>query len=256
MFSKDGNGTVVAAQKALQTKNHQRIMLNGIVQDWDGIDKLWTDAFSSLSENGGLVGSKILMAEQTTNQVINRKEILERFFEKFQFGAVNFSNEAMLCLYSHGLSTGLVVDVGFESTRLTPIYNGYISQHTSRRLNYGGEDVSKYLLNLLSRRGYHMYSKKAIDVVDQIKEQLCYTALNLEKERALALETTVLVEKFTVPDGTNLKVGQERFEATEALFDPNLIDLDCRGLSKSIFDTIQSSDMDCRADLLRNIVVW
>ena len=45
-----------------------------------------------------------------------------------------------------------------------------------------------------------MYSKKAIDVVDQIKEQLCYTALNLEKERALALETTVLVEKFTVPE--------------------------------------------------------
>ncbi|CAG7725254.1 unnamed protein product, partial [Allacma fusca] len=36
---------------------------------------------------------------------------------------------------------------------------------------------------------------------------------NLETEQKLALETTVLVETYTLPDGRVIKVGGERFEA-------------------------------------------
>jgi hypothetical protein len=37
--------------------------------------------------------------------------------------------------------------------------------------------------------------------VREIKEKLCYVAYNATQERALAEETTVLVEEYTLPDG-------------------------------------------------------
>ena len=39
-------------------------------------------------------------------------------------------------------------------------------------------------------------------------------------------ETTYLVESYTLPDGRVIKVGGERFEASEALFQPHLINVE------------------------------
>ena len=59
-----------------------------------------------------------------------------------------------------------------------------------------------------------------------MKEKMCYVAHDLKKERALARETTVLVEKYRLPDGTMIKAGRERFEAPECLFQPDLVDVE------------------------------
>jgi actin-related protein 2 len=47
------------------------------------------------------------------------------------------------------------------------------------------------------------------------------------------------MEQFTLPDGRVIKVGRERFEAPEALFDPSLIDVEKPGVGKMVFDMIQ-----------------
>ena len=39
-----------------------------------------------------------------------------------------------------------------------------------------------------------------------IKEKLCYVAYNIHSEQKLALDTTFLVEKYTLPDGRVIKV--------------------------------------------------
>jgi len=43
---------------------------------------------------------------------------------------------------------------------------------------------------------------------------------DLEREEQLAEETTVLLKKYTLPDGRFIKVGEERFQAPEVLFHP------------------------------------
>ena len=43
--------------------------------------------------------------------------------------------------------------------------------------------------------------------------QVCYVGYDLALEKKLALETTTVVQTFTLPDGRVLKVGPERFEA-------------------------------------------
>ena len=41
------------------------------------------------------------------------------------------------------------------------------------------------------------------------------------------------MSRYTLPDGRVIKVGAERFEAPEALFQPSLIGVESRGLASS-----------------------
>lgn len=74
-------------------------------------------------------------------------------------------------------------------------------------------------------------------------------------EKKLALETTVLVENYTLPDGREIKIGAERFEAPEALFSPMKADKEGLGIHELIFDTINTADMDTRSEFYKHIVL-
>ncbi len=56
-------------------------------------------------------------------------------------------------------------------------------------------------------------------------------------------------------DGRVIKMGSERFEAAEILFQPHLVDKECDGLSEQLFGAIQAADIDLRADLYKHIVL-
>ena len=78
---------------------------------------------------------------------------------------------------------------------------------------------------------------------------------DLELEQRLASETTVLVENYTLPDGRVIKVGSERFEAPECMFQPHLVDVESPGVAELLFNTIQSADIDIRPELYKHIVL-
>ena len=61
--------------------------------------------------------------------------------------------------------------------------------------------------------------------------------------------------RYTLPDGRVIKVGAERFEAPEALFNPSLIGVESAGLGEMLFNVINSCDMDVRPDLYKHIVL-
>jgi len=91
--------------------------------------------------------------------------------------------------------------------------------------------------------------------VRQIKEKLCYVSYDLELDKQLSEDTTVLVESYTLPDGRVIRVGSERFEAPECLFQPHLVDVDQPGIAEMLFNTIQGADVDVRSSLYRAIVL-
>ena len=103
-------------------------------------------------------------------------------------------------------------------------------------------------------RGYAFNSSADFETVREIKEKLCYVAHDIKKERALAEETTVLVEKYKLPDGTVIKVGR-RDSAPEALFNPSLVDKEGEGMADRVFNMIQAADIDCRSEFYKHIVL-
>lgn len=58
-----------------------------------------------------------------------------------------------------------------------------------------------------------------------------------------------------LPDGREIKVGQERYEAPECLFQPHLIDVEQPGMGEMLFGTIQAAPVDVRTDLYKHIVL-
>lgn len=60
------------------------------------------------------------------------------------------------------------------------------------------------------------------------------------------LNSSLLPSHLQLPDGRVIKVGGERFEAPEALFQPHLINVEGVGVAELLFNTIQAADIDTR----------
>jgi len=122
-----------------------------------------------------------------------------------------------------GLQTGVVVDSGDGVTHIVPVYDGFALPHLTKRLDVAGRDVTRYLIKLLLMRGYAFNRTADFETVRQIKEKLCYTSYviqestsdllswradqasfpppcsyDLDQDKRLSEETTVLVENYTV----------------------------------------------------------
>lgn len=147
------------------------------------------------------------------------------------------------------------MDSGDGVTHVIPVYESTVLNHHIRRLDVAGRDVTRNLIALLLRRGYALNRTADFETVRQIKEKLAYVSCDLELDRQLSEDTTVLVESYTLPDGRVIRVGSERFEAPECLFQPHLVDVDQPGVAELLFNTIQGTDVDVRSSLYRAIVL-
>jgi actin-related protein 2 len=227
---------------------------NGIVRNWDDICHVWDYTFNERLQCDP-TQCKIMLTEAPMNPAMNRKKMIEIMFEKYGFMAAYISIQAVLVLYAQGLLTGVVCDSGDGVTHIVPVYEGFALPHLTRRLDVAGRDVTRYLIKLLLLRGYAFNRTADFETVRQIKEKLCYVGYDLELEKRLALETTVLIDTYTLPDGRVIKVGRERFEAPECLFRPESIDVESAGLGALIFDVIQKADIDTRPQFYQHIVL-
>jgi len=227
---------------------------NGIVRNWEDIEHIWNYTFDEKLRINPK-DCKIMLTEPPMNPTQNRKKMIEVMFEKYGFKSCYIAIQAVLTLYAQGLLTGIVVDSGDGVTHIVPVYEGFSLPHLTRRMDVAGRDITRYLIKLLLLRGYAFNRTADFETVRQIKEKLCYVGYDLALEKQLALETTVLVESYTLPDGRVIKVGSERYEAPEALFKPALIDVDGPGVSELLFNCINKADIDTRAAFYKHVVL-
>ncbi|KAG7399899.1 Actin- protein 2 [Phytophthora boehmeriae] len=228
---------------------------NGIVKNWDDMEKLWDYTFKERLAIDPKAGHRILLTEPPLNPKRNREKLVEMMFEKYGFDGCNITTQAMLTLYAQGITTGVVIDTGDGVTHVVPVYQGYVPQHLICRLDVAGRHITNYLIKLMLLRGYPLNRTADFETARQMKEKWCYVAYDTNAERKLALETTVLEETYELPDGRIVKLGRERFEAPEALFDPNLIDVEGAGLSDMVFNMCMKADIDLRTEFFKNIVL-
>ena len=226
---------------------------NGIVKNWEDMEHLYNYTFDRLKIDPS--EHKIMLTEAALNPKRNREKLVEVMFETFNFDGVHCSIQAVLTLYAQGLLTGVVVDSGDGVTHVVPVYEGFALANHIKRLDVAGRHLTEYLIKLLQLRGYTFNRSADFETVRELKEKVCYVGYDLELEKKLALETTVTCQSYTLPDGRVIKVGAERFEAPEALFNPHLVDVEGKGLGELVFGVIHGADMDLRPEFYKHIVL-
>lgn len=229
-------------------------MENGIIKNWEDMGHLWDYAFFDRMKTDTR-GQKVLLTEPPLNPIKNREKMVETMFEKYGFNGTYVAIQAVLALYAQGLSSGVVVDSGDGVTHIVPVYESTVLNHLTRRLDVAGRDVTKQLINLLLRRGYAFNRTADFETVRQMKEKFCYVSYDLDYDTKLANETTTLMESYELPDGRTIKLGPERFQAPECLFQPYLVDCEQPGLGEYLFETIQQADVDVRSSLYKAVVL-
>ena len=145
------------------------------------------------------------------------------------------------------------MDSGDGVTHICPVYEGH-AQPTAK-LDLAGRDITRYLMKLLLVRGYVFNESADFETAKILKEKLSYVAYDYQKEYELAQNTTVLVEKYTLPDGREITIDQERFKCTEALFQPHLVDNDRAGIAEMLYTTIQKQAVDTRPEYYKHIIL-
>ncbi|XP_061528665.1 actin, cytoskeletal 3-like [Phycodurus eques] len=171
------------------------------------------------------------------NPKSNREKITQVMFETFKLPGMYVAMQAVLSLYAIGRTTGIVVGSGDGETHMVPIY------------------LTGYLMKILSERGYSFTTTADHEVVRDMKEKLCYVALDFEKEMETAVTSSSLDKSYELPDGQVVTIGNERFRCPEPLFKPNLLGMESSGVHQTAFDSIMKCDMDTRKHLYANMVL-
>ncbi|XP_058921510.1 actin-related protein T2 [Kogia breviceps] len=224
----------------------------GLITGWDDMEKLWKHLFER--ELGVKASDRpVLMTERSLNPRETREKMAEVMFESFHVPAFYLSDQAVLALYASAYITGLVVDSGDGVTCAVPIFEGYPLPHAVTKLCVAGRDITEHLTRLLlaSGRTFPCVLDKAL--VDDIKEKLCYTALEPEKE--LSRRSDEVLREYKLPDGNVIRLGDQLYQAPEALFSPERLGVQSPGLSKMVSCSITKCDADIQKMLYGEIVL-
>jgi len=125
---------------------------NGIVKDWDNMNRVWEYAFANeLRVDPTEIG--VMLTEAPNNPKENREKMVELMFENHQVLRCYVAIQAVLSLYSNGRVTGAVCDSGDGVSHTVPVFEGFQIPHAVMANHIAGRAITDHMVTLLNKDG-------------------------------------------------------------------------------------------------------
>nr|XP_060614636.1 actin, clone 302-like [Anolis sagrei ordinatus] len=218
-------------------------MEHGYVNNWDDMEKIWHHTFYN-ELRVAPEEHPVSLTERPLNPIQSQEKMTQIMFETFSTPAMYVAIQPVLSLYASSRTTGVVLNIRNNYGEIVPIHEGRVLPRSLFRFFMCGQDLTNYLLKLLTERGYSFTNEARRGMVRDIKEKLCYVALDLEQEKS-----------YEMPDGKVITIWNERFRCPEALFQPLLMEQESGGTHGGLWETIRHCDTDLHPYLYANTVL-
>ena len=156
-----------------------------------------------------------------------------------------------------GRKSGLIVDVGYSVSFVTPIYRGFLLEEQVVPVVTGSFFVSAEIRKLLLYQAEiansdqsNLYSQLAKDsnALSKIKQNFCQVRPH-EVDGHFDE-----IARFQYQN-SELSLGSIPWQATEVLFQPTLLRVGDKGLTDALIDVLEGVDTSIRAELASNIIL-
>ncbi|NXW55948.1 ACL7A protein, partial [Eurystomus gularis] len=224
---------------------------HGLVVDWNCVQ----DTLQCIFQTEMKIQPEdhaVLVSVPPLSSIAYKERYAEMMFEGFHMPAIHIAYQPHLSMYSYGKTSALVVESGHGASQVSPIYEGYIVCSITGRVDYGGLDITRYLMKLLNESG-NVLTEHQLNIVQDLKEKWCYTSLDLEQDLSLPVHKQQM--DYELPDGHLVSVGKERFLCAEALFSPALLGSQQPGLLQLTLACLKKCDADIHKMLAGNILL-
>eukprot|EP00485_Elphidium_margaritaceum_P007337 CAMPEP_0202685804 /NCGR_PEP_ID=MMETSP1385-20130828/1651_1 /ASSEMBLY_ACC=CAM_ASM_000861 /TAXON_ID=933848 /ORGANISM="Elphidium margaritaceum" /LENGTH=432 /DNA_ID=CAMNT_0049340257 /DNA_START=43 /DNA_END=1341 /DNA_ORIENTATION=+ len=233
-------------------------MDHGVVTSWDDMEKVWHHTFYNelrvCPEE-----HTVLLSEVPCMEKAHREKSMQIMFETFDVPSLYMSAQPVLALYANGRCTGVVLDSGHGLTTTTPIYEGCVFAHAVNKMNFAGDELTQYMMQLLNDKGYSFTTSAEREIARDIKEKLCYTAFDFDADISESKRDQLIERPYELPDGQIIDINEERFKCAEVMFAPHLLRNDdyktCEGVHQMMHDSILKCPDQLHAELFENIVL-
>ncbi len=179
------------------------------------------------------------------------------FFEVFKFPKINFVVESQAILATLQKTSGVIVDMGENTTSISTIFHGFMNVMSTDIFPVAGKDLTSYILNLiltLKGGGKSIYMDRFLAKDIKEKSSLCLLDPEGEKKR-IKEGLSKYNQSIKFPDGDNLEINMERFLFCEPIFNPRLLHIDYGSIIETIAKVVKTWDRDNWEELVSNVIL-
>jgi len=228
----------------------------GIVESWEDMEKVWHHTFYNELRVSPNEIKGVLLTEAPRQPKANREKMVQIMFETFEVQNIYVAIQAVMSLYSAGRTTGLVTDSGDGVTHTVPVFEGFSLPHAVEKMEIAGRVLTNYLQKLLLESGHNFTSAAELEIVREIKEELCFIAQNYEEEKEQATKSSEHDKQYTLPDKAVITIpASVRMGAPELIYKPQLNGMSCKSIDALAWASVSAADIDVRRDLCKNIIM-